>query len=72
MIQPLFILPVIIRQWKWLYGQTSAHDPQSWQIQDLLHKFTSEIALTGHSSIQVPHAIHSSDILYAIILSLKI
>jgi hypothetical protein len=54
-------------------GQTSAHAPQSVQSLASMTYLSSPslIALTGHSSTQVPHEIHSSVILYAMGVLLK-
>jgi hypothetical protein len=54
-------------------GHTSAHAPQSVQRLASIAYLSSPslIALTGHSSTQVPHEIHSSVILYAMGILLK-
>ena len=50
-------------------GHTPAHAPHSMQVSASMTYLPSpsEIALTGHSAAQAPQAMHSSEILYAMV-----
>jgi hypothetical protein len=58
--QPLKIYCALIAS----EGQEPAHAPQSMQLSaSITYTSPAEIASTGHSSMQVPHAVHRSGLI---------